>query len=141
MSVRQETYLAHQLLSLVTSHFDISLKELICGKSGTARLARGSAVYAIRKHASLPFTSIAALFGLDTTEAAWYVLRLHEVDMQKNPHLQRVQHLIDDFVAASVDLQLPSEVDSQQSSWKEVKADTLSNDTAWLLDEILDDFI
>ena len=141
MSVRQDTYLAHQLLSLVTSHFDISLRELICGKSGIARLARGSAVYAIRKHANLPFASIAAMFGLDTTEAAWYVLKLHEVDMQRNPHLQRVQLLVDDFVEASTDLQMPSEDDSQQSVGKNVKSDNLSNDTAWLLDEILDDFI
>lgn len=133
MRTRNETYLAHQILALVVSHYEISMKELICGKSGNARLARGSAIYAIRKHASLPLTSVAALLGYDTTEVALYSLRLHEVDMRNNPHLQRVQHFVENFVSAAIDLQIPSE--------KEIKTETVSDDSAWIIDDILDEFV
>lgn len=132
MSTRSETYLAHQILSLIANHYEISLKELICGKSGNARLARGSAIYAIRKHASLPLTSVAALLGYDTTEVVLYALRLHEVEMRNNLHLKRVQQLVEDFVAAAIDLLMPSE--------KENKTDSSSDDPAWLIDDILEGF-
>ena len=111
MRTRSETYLAHQILTLVASHYEISLKELLCGKSYNARLARGSAIYAIRKHTSLPLTSVAALLGYDTPEVVLYSLRLHEVDMRSNPQLQKVQHLVEHFVSAAIDLQMPSKTE------------------------------
>lgn len=112
MNTRSDTYLAYQLIFLVASHYEVSLKELICGKSDNARLARGSAVYAIRKHANLPLSSIAPLLGFDTTEKVLYTLRMYEAKMKEKNHLPRVQHLIEDFVSAAIDLQMPSAKDA-----------------------------
>lgn len=52
------------------------------------------------------------MLGYDTSEKLLYKLKLYEVSMKKDPHLQRIQHLIEDFVVASIDLQLPSEKDA-----------------------------
>lgn len=52
------------------------------------------------------------MLGYDTSEKVLYKLKLYEVAMKKDPHLQRVQHLIEAFVVASIDLQLPSEKDA-----------------------------
>lgn len=112
MNIRSDTYLAYQLIFLVASHYEVSLKELICSKSDNAQLARGSAVYAIRKHANLPLSSIAPLLGFDTTEKVLYTLRMYEAKMKEKNLLPRVQHLIEDFVAAVIDLQMPSTKDA-----------------------------
>ena len=133
MHIRRETYLAHQILSLVANHYEVSLKELICGKSGNARLARGGAVYAIRTQTNLPLLSIAALLGYDTTEVLLYALKQHEVDMRNNSHLQHVQQLVENFVSAAIDLQVPSE--------REDSIDIAPDDPAWLIDDILDELV
>ena len=133
MSTRSETYLAHQLMSLIADHYEISLKDLVCSKAGKNRLARGSAIFAIRKHTNLPLTSIASLLGYETSEMVWYALKQHEVDIRRNVSLHRVQFLVETFVNAAVNLQAASE--------KEMKSYSTSEDTAWLIDDILDDCI
>lgn len=105
MNSRSNTYLAYQIISLVASHYEVSLKELICGKSGNAWLARGSAVYAIRKHTNLPLPTIGSLLGYDTIENVLCELKLYDAATKKDPHLQHIQNLIKGFVTASTDLQ------------------------------------
>ena len=101
MDIKHDTYLALLILDFVAAHYELSLKEMICGKSGKARLARGSAVYGIRRCTKLPIQSVASFLGYKNLHTCLFALRSHEAEIRNDSQLQKVQRLIEDFISTS----------------------------------------